>query len=202
MLCRANCAHQGALILVWLFFASRLPLSGVPLELGSFALKCEHQAAAAALWFSSFSVFSLQKSCKKPLDGSVFYGRDKGTCQAARFTPVFNENTVIAVTAVGLQLVDTLPEEMRPGPDFHGLPWEPVIVTALVGIVTLAIFFWRTCLSVSILHACKPADVSLTDCSFVWLNCFSITGVKAICSLLCFLLFLFRALMGAKCWAE
>ncbi|NXO96748.1 TGO1 protein, partial [Certhia brachydactyla] len=44
-------------------------------------------------------------------------------------------------------LVATLPEEMRPGPDFHGLPWEPVIITALVGIVTLAIFFWRTCLS-------------------------------------------------------
>ncbi|XP_066172346.1 transport and Golgi organization protein 1 homolog isoform X3 [Sylvia atricapilla] len=46
------------------------------------------------------------------------------------------------------RLVDTLPEEMRPGPDFHGLPWEPVIITALVGIVTLAVFFWRTCLSV------------------------------------------------------
>ncbi|CAN8203217.1 unnamed protein product [Coccothraustes coccothraustes] len=44
--------------------------------------------------------------------------------------------------------VATLPEEMHPGPDFHGLPWEPVIITALVGIVTLAIFFWRTCLSV------------------------------------------------------
>uniref|UniRef100_A0A8C3R230 Transport and Golgi organization protein 1 homolog n=1 Tax=Cyanoderma ruficeps TaxID=181631 RepID=A0A8C3R230_9PASS len=58
-----------------------------------------------------------------------------------------------AVPAVGLQLVDTLPEEMRPGPDFHGLPWEPVIITALVGIVTLGVFFWRTCLSVSILHA-------------------------------------------------
>ncbi|KAM7062446.1 transport and Golgi organization protein 1 homolog [Acridotheres tristis] len=46
------------------------------------------------------------------------------------------------------RLVATLPEEMRPGPDFHGLPWEPVIITALVGIVTLAVFFWRTCLSV------------------------------------------------------
>ncbi|XP_032910861.2 transport and Golgi organization protein 1 homolog [Catharus ustulatus] len=46
------------------------------------------------------------------------------------------------------RLVATLPEEMRPGPDFHGLPWEPVIITALVGIVTVAVFFWRTCLSV------------------------------------------------------
>ncbi|CAM9864032.1 unnamed protein product [Bubo scandiacus] len=46
-------------------------------------------------------------------------------------------------------LVATLPEEMHPGPDFHGLPWEPVIITALVGIATLAIIFWRTCLSVT-----------------------------------------------------
>ncbi|KAM8809327.1 transport and Golgi organization protein 1 homolog [Eudromia elegans] len=45
-------------------------------------------------------------------------------------------------------LIDTLPEDIRPGPDFHGLPWEPVIITALVGIATLAIIFWRTCLSV------------------------------------------------------
>ncbi|KAM4678662.1 transport and Golgi organization protein 1 homolog isoform 1-T1 [Amazona ochrocephala] len=45
-------------------------------------------------------------------------------------------------------LVATLPEEIRPGPDFHGIPWEPVIITALVGIATLAIIFWRTCLSV------------------------------------------------------
>ncbi|NXK09636.1 TGO1 protein, partial [Herpetotheres cachinnans] len=46
-------------------------------------------------------------------------------------------------------LVATLPEEIRPGPDFHGLPWEPIIITALVGIATLAIIFWRTCLSVT-----------------------------------------------------
>lgn len=115
-----------------------------------------------------------------------FYEGNKITCQTACFTPLCNENTLITFTAVGLQLVTRLPEEMCPGPDFHGLPWEPVILTALVGIVTLAIFFWRTCLSVSILHACKPADVSPSEWSFVWLNCFSITEVKAICSLLCF----------------
>ncbi|XP_026700441.1 transport and Golgi organization protein 1 homolog [Athene cunicularia] len=58
------------------------------------------------------------------------------------------EDIAAVVNAVGFQLVATLPEEMRPGPDFHGLPWEPVIITALVGIATLAIIFWRTCLSV------------------------------------------------------
>ncbi|XP_062980169.1 transport and Golgi organization protein 1 homolog isoform X2 [Elgaria multicarinata webbii] len=45
-------------------------------------------------------------------------------------------------------LVSTLPEDMQPGPDFHGVPWEPIIITVLVGIATLAIFLWRTCLSV------------------------------------------------------
>lgn len=105
------------------------------------------------------------------------------------FARVFNENIFIVVNAVGFQLVATLPEEIRPGPDFHGLPWEPIIITALVGIATLAIIFWRTCLSVSILHACKPADISLTAQSFVWLNCFSIIGVKAICSILRFYFF-------------
>uniref|UniRef100_A0A663F5U6 Transport and Golgi organization protein 1 homolog n=1 Tax=Aquila chrysaetos chrysaetos TaxID=223781 RepID=A0A663F5U6_AQUCH len=62
---------------------------------------------------------------------------------------VVNENIFIVVNAVGFQLVATLPEEIRPGPDFHGLPWEPIIITALVGIATLAIIFWRTCLSVT-----------------------------------------------------
>uniref|UniRef100_A0A493U0A7 Transport and Golgi organization protein 1 homolog n=1 Tax=Anas platyrhynchos platyrhynchos TaxID=8840 RepID=A0A493U0A7_ANAPP len=58
-----------------------------------------------------------------------------------------------SLSVFGLQkgckkLVATLPEDIRPGPDFHGLPWEPVIITALVGIATLAVIFWRTCLSV------------------------------------------------------
>uniref|UniRef100_A0A8C6JS58 Transport and Golgi organization protein 1 homolog n=1 Tax=Melopsittacus undulatus TaxID=13146 RepID=A0A8C6JS58_MELUD len=66
---------------------------------------------------------------------------------------VFNENIFIVANAVDFQLVATLPEEIRPGPDFHGLPWEPIIITALVGIATLAVIFWRTCLSVSIHHA-------------------------------------------------
>ncbi|XP_075451671.1 transport and Golgi organization protein 1 homolog isoform X2 [Ascaphus truei] len=45
-------------------------------------------------------------------------------------------------------LMSALPEDMRPGPDFLGLPWEPVIFTVLVGVATLLIIFWRTCLSI------------------------------------------------------
>ncbi|XP_078255076.1 transport and Golgi organization protein 1 homolog isoform X2 [Rhinoraja longicauda] len=45
-------------------------------------------------------------------------------------------------------LMSSLTEEMRPGPDFHGVPWEPILITAALGILTFFIFMWRTCLSV------------------------------------------------------
>nr|XP_023419571.1 transport and Golgi organization protein 1 homolog [Cavia porcellus] len=43
-----------------------------------------------------------------------------------------------------LRLAATLPEHVQPRPDFYGLPWKPVLFTACLGIVSLAIFFWRT----------------------------------------------------------
>ncbi|KAM8945410.1 transport and Golgi organization protein 1 homolog [Pelodytes ibericus] len=45
-------------------------------------------------------------------------------------------------------LISALPEDYRPGPDFYGVRWEAVIITIVVGIITVIIFFWRTCLSV------------------------------------------------------
>ncbi|XP_051471448.1 transport and Golgi organization protein 1 homolog isoform X2 [Apus apus] len=78
-------------------------------------------------------------------------GQPAGRAAAAAETPSGREGPCEAGPAgreLLRRLVATLPEEIRPGPDFHGLPWEPVIITALVGIATLAIIFWRTCLSV------------------------------------------------------
>ncbi|XP_078505947.1 transport and Golgi organization protein 1 homolog isoform X2 [Lissotriton helveticus] len=46
------------------------------------------------------------------------------------------------------KLVAALPEGMQPGPDFHGIPWTPILITLLAGVFTVVIFFWRTCLSV------------------------------------------------------
>ncbi|KAM9316861.1 transport and Golgi organization protein 1 homolog [Gastrophryne carolinensis] len=47
-----------------------------------------------------------------------------------------------------LQLVSALPEDLQPGPDFHGVQWEAVLVTFVVGLMSILIFCWRTCLSV------------------------------------------------------
>ncbi|XP_068071837.1 transport and Golgi organization protein 1 homolog isoform X4 [Danio rerio] len=45
-------------------------------------------------------------------------------------------------------LITALPEEWRPGPNFHGVPWEPVVVTVAIGALTILMFFWRTVLAI------------------------------------------------------
>ncbi|XP_047376176.1 transport and Golgi organization protein 1 homolog isoform X2 [Sciurus carolinensis] len=47
------------------------------------------------------------------------------------------------------ELVATLPNGVQPGPDFYGLPWKPVLLSVFLGIVSFAIFFWRTILVVT-----------------------------------------------------
>uniref|UniRef100_A0A3B4BA93 Nuclear pore complex interacting protein N-terminal domain-containing protein n=1 Tax=Periophthalmus magnuspinnatus TaxID=409849 RepID=A0A3B4BA93_9GOBI len=42
-----------------------------------------------------------------------------------------------------------LPDEWRPGETLLGCPWEAVVVTTVVGILTFTMFFWRTVLAVS-----------------------------------------------------
>uniref|UniRef100_A0A3Q3VIA0 Transport and Golgi organization protein 1 homolog n=1 Tax=Mola mola TaxID=94237 RepID=A0A3Q3VIA0_MOLML len=47
------------------------------------------------------------------------------------------------------QIISRLPEEWKPGETFFGCPWQAVVITALVGVVTFTLFFWRTVLAVS-----------------------------------------------------
>uniref|UniRef100_UPI0040385380 transport and Golgi organization protein 1 homolog isoform X2 n=1 Tax=Callospermophilus lateralis TaxID=76772 RepID=UPI0040385380 len=53
-----------------------------------------------------------------------------------------------ALIAKLLELFTPLPDEYQPGPDFYGLPWEPVVFTVFFGLVSFVIFFWRTVLVV------------------------------------------------------
>uniref|UniRef100_A0A665WJV6 SH3 domain-containing protein n=1 Tax=Echeneis naucrates TaxID=173247 RepID=A0A665WJV6_ECHNA len=48
------------------------------------------------------------------------------------------------------QVISLLPEEWKPGETLYGCPWEAVLITAFVGVVSFTLFFWRTVLSVSI----------------------------------------------------
>ncbi|XP_036708109.1 transport and Golgi organization protein 1 homolog isoform X1 [Balaenoptera musculus] len=70
--------------------------------------------------------------------------------EPSRVTPL--ENAILFIYSfvfyLTKTLVATLPDDVQPGPDFYGLPWKPVLTTAFLGIVSLAIFFWRTVLAV------------------------------------------------------
>uniref|UniRef100_A0A3Q3KZQ1 Ring finger protein 8 n=1 Tax=Mastacembelus armatus TaxID=205130 RepID=A0A3Q3KZQ1_9TELE len=45
-------------------------------------------------------------------------------------------------------MISLLPEEWKPGETLFGWPWQPFILTGLVGVLTFTLFFWRTVLAV------------------------------------------------------
>ncbi|XP_030577041.1 transport and Golgi organization protein 1 homolog isoform X2 [Archocentrus centrarchus] len=45
-------------------------------------------------------------------------------------------------------IISLLPEEWKPGETLLGCPWQAVVITALVGVMTFTLFFWRTVLAV------------------------------------------------------
>ncbi|NWV25421.1 CTGE5 factor, partial [Origma solitaria] len=47
------------------------------------------------------------------------------------------------------QAVASLPEDLRPGPDLYGFPWEIVICAGIVGALTILLFLYRSYQSVS-----------------------------------------------------
>lgn len=51
---------------------------------------------------------------------------------------------------LSLQMISLLPEEWKPGETLFGCPWQAVVITALVGLLTFTLFFWRTVLAVSV----------------------------------------------------
>ncbi|KAM5129325.1 melanoma inhibitory activity protein 2 [Mantella aurantiaca] len=60
---------------------------------------------------------------------------------------IFNDIIVpvrFALTSSAMKVVSLLPEDLQPGPDFHGCSWEVVIVTALLGCLSVLAFTCRT----------------------------------------------------------
>ncbi|XP_015224809.1 PREDICTED: melanoma inhibitory activity protein 3-like [Cyprinodon variegatus] len=45
-------------------------------------------------------------------------------------------------------MISLLPEEWKPGETMFGCPWQAVVVTALIGVITFTVFFWRNVLAV------------------------------------------------------
>ncbi|NXV26543.1 CTGE5 factor, partial [Rissa tridactyla] len=56
------------------------------------------------------------------------------------------------------QAVASLPEDMRPGPDLYGFPWEIVICAGIVGAFTVLLFLYRSYQSVSVQITCRYVE--------------------------------------------
>ncbi|XP_067311955.1 cTAGE family member 5 isoform X4 [Pseudorasbora parva] len=56
---------------------------------------------------------------------------------------VFVEDTIKEIASIVDKVVSSLPDDIRPGPDLYGLPWEAVVFTGLLGLCTLLLFSCR-----------------------------------------------------------
>ncbi|XP_072104490.1 transport and Golgi organization protein 1 homolog isoform X2 [Mobula birostris] len=99
---------------------------------------CGSVADGAHLETERGSLHSQERSQWLPRIISALYGVILATSNTVRSV----------VRSLSELLISSLPDEMRPGPDFHGVPWEPILITAALGFLTFFIFMWRTCLSV------------------------------------------------------
>ncbi|KAM6968569.1 cTAGE family member 5 [Tautogolabrus adspersus] len=116
--------HAARKLLIWLTVQLYLPLS------------CQTSLALS----TSLTLLSAS--------GSITHVKPAGyqTALKAKCFKYFrgtNESKVSMDENEDSSVVSALPDEIRPGPDLYGVPWEPVIVTSLVGLVTMLLFTCR-----------------------------------------------------------
>ncbi|XP_050190806.1 melanoma inhibitory activity protein 2 isoform X2 [Myiozetetes cayanensis] len=58
------------------------------------------------------------------------------------------KSVLSALMTIIQKVVASLPEDMRPGPDLYGFPWEIVICAGIVGVFTILLFLYRSYQSV------------------------------------------------------
>ncbi|XP_051724039.1 transport and Golgi organization protein 1 homolog isoform X3 [Ctenopharyngodon idella] len=74
---------------------------------------------------------------------------------------IFVEVTVNEIASIVDKVVSSLPDDIRPGPDLYGLPWEAVVFTGFLGLFTLLLFSCRFIHSVkSRLYASKEKQMA------------------------------------------
>ncbi|XP_043119280.1 cTAGE family member 8 isoform X5 [Puntigrus tetrazona] len=87
----------------------------------------------------------------------------KGEGQIIRFhqVVVFVEVTMKELASIVDKVVSSLPDDIRPGPDLYGLPWEAVVFTGFLGFFTLLLFSCRFINSIrSRLYASKEKQMA------------------------------------------
>ncbi|XP_016333990.1 melanoma inhibitory activity protein 3-like isoform X4 [Sinocyclocheilus anshuiensis] len=73
---------------------------------------------------------------------------------------VFVEVTINEIASLVDKVVSSLPDDIRPGPDLYGLPWEAVVFTGFLGVLTLLLFSCRFIQSIrSRIYASKETQM-------------------------------------------
>ncbi|XP_016390132.1 melanoma inhibitory activity protein 3-like isoform X5 [Sinocyclocheilus rhinocerous] len=74
---------------------------------------------------------------------------------------VFVEVTINEIASLVDKVVSSLPDDIRPGPDLYGLPWEAVVFTGFLGLLTLLLFSCRCIQSIrSRIYASKETQMA------------------------------------------
>nr|XP_055028373.1 melanoma inhibitory activity protein 2 isoform X2 [Misgurnus anguillicaudatus] len=84
-----------------------------------------------------------------------------GAKQFYQLAVFVGEVTINELSSVGRKVVSSLPDDIRPGPDLYGLPWEAVVFTGFFGLCTLLLFSCRFIHSIkSRLYASKEKQMA------------------------------------------
>ncbi|XP_056332625.1 melanoma inhibitory activity protein 2 isoform X2 [Danio aesculapii] len=74
---------------------------------------------------------------------------------------IFAEDTIYKIASIVVTVVSSLPDDIRPGPDLYGLPWEAVFFTGFLGLCILLLFTCRFIQSIkSRLYASKEKQMA------------------------------------------
>ncbi|XP_051501979.1 melanoma inhibitory activity protein 2-like isoform X1 [Myxocyprinus asiaticus] len=85
--------------------------------------------------------------------------KDEG--QFYQLAAIVGEVTINELTSIIDKVVSSLPDDIRPGPDLYGLPWEAVVFTVSLGLFTLLLFSCRFIQSIkSRLYASKEKQMA------------------------------------------
>ncbi|XP_072545063.1 cTAGE family member 5 isoform X2 [Salminus brasiliensis] len=92
---------------------------------------------------------------ERPHAGDLYrYAAFVGEVTSDTFTYVLKKSAHLK--DVICEVVQSLPDDIRPGPDLYGLPWEVVLVTTMLGLFTVLLFSCRFIQSIkSRLYASK-----------------------------------------------
>ncbi|CAJ1077082.1 transport and Golgi organization protein 1 homolog isoform X2 [Xyrichtys novacula] len=106
-----------------------------PLDMG-LGVEVEHSSSGSSGSLDSVDPVSKVNDEEGLMSTGVVYM----SCILSMMTTKFTEWTTV--------MISLLPDDWKPGETLYGCPWQAVVTTAVIGVLTFTLFFWRTVLAV------------------------------------------------------